>query len=102
LFDFAHASEAENTNPGHKGNWRATCWEIHPITNIKILDGPPQELKEFKHESFSALQSAHAKHLESTRGVVDLSNRNKKQHEGLTDEEKKEIEEEAKERRPTK
>jgi hypothetical protein len=102
LFDLAHVNEAENTKPGRKLNWRATCWEIHPVTSIKILDGPPEELKGFRHESFSALQSAHAKHLQSTGALDVLTKRNKAQHEGLTDEEKKDIEEEAKERRPAK
>jgi hypothetical protein len=102
LFDLAHVNEAENTKPGRKGNWRATCWEIHPVTSIKVLDGPPEELKDFKPESFAALQSAHAKHLESTKGLAELDKRNLALHEGLTDEEKKDIEEEAKERRPTK
>jgi hypothetical protein len=102
LFDLAHVNEAENTKPGHRGNWRATCWEIHPVTGMKILDGPPEELKDFRPESFAALQSAHAKHLASTKGLDELAKRNKAQHEGLTDEEKKDIEEEAMERRPTK
>jgi hypothetical protein len=38
LFDFLHANSAENTNPGGRQNWRATCWEIHPVTEIKTLD----------------------------------------------------------------
>ena len=42
MFDSMHINEAENTNPGNDQNWRATCWELHPITNIKVLDGPPQ------------------------------------------------------------
>jgi hypothetical protein len=41
MFDTMHVAEAENTNPGHPGNWRATCWEIHPITSIRVLSGPP-------------------------------------------------------------
>ncbi|HEV2670648.1 MAG TPA: hypothetical protein VGU74_06115 [Gemmatimonadales bacterium] len=42
FWDFEHADEAEHTNPGHAGNWRATAWEIHPITDIKICPGSPQ------------------------------------------------------------
>ncbi len=41
LFDMEHANAAENTNPGRPRNWRATAWEIHPITNIKLLDKNP-------------------------------------------------------------
>jgi hypothetical protein len=36
LYDSYHADEAENTAPGRAGNWRATAWEIHPITNFAI------------------------------------------------------------------
>jgi hypothetical protein len=34
LFDDEHDEESENTRPGHPGNWRATAWEIHPVTAI--------------------------------------------------------------------
>jgi hypothetical protein len=37
LFDVNHAGESENTEPGGAANWRATAWEIHPVTNIKVL-----------------------------------------------------------------
>lgn len=40
LFDDEHTMNAENTNPGHPRNWRATAWEIHPITDIKVIDRP--------------------------------------------------------------
>ena len=36
LYDSHHADEAENTAPGQPGNWRATAWEIHPITKFEI------------------------------------------------------------------
>ncbi len=36
LYDSHHAGEAENSAPGRPGNWRATAWEIHPITNFEI------------------------------------------------------------------
>jgi hypothetical protein len=36
-FDLGHAKEAENTAPGTPENWRATAWEIHPITKITII-----------------------------------------------------------------
>jgi hypothetical protein len=62
-FDTAHIKQAENTNQGHKGNWRATCWEIHPVTNITLLDAPPEEAKDFQPTSFAALQKLHANHL---------------------------------------
>ena len=37
LFDFEHVDEAENTAPGKRSNWRATVWEIHPVTSISTL-----------------------------------------------------------------
>jgi hypothetical protein len=37
LFDSEHDEEAENTAPGRPGNWRATAWEIHPVTRIEVL-----------------------------------------------------------------
>lgn len=40
LFDFEHQSQAENTNPRNPKNWRATCWEIHPITFIEVVNRP--------------------------------------------------------------
>ena len=36
-FDVGHAEEAENTAPGNPENWRATAWEIHPITKITVI-----------------------------------------------------------------
>jgi hypothetical protein len=35
MFDAQHWNVAENTAPGHSGNWRATAWEIHPVTGIQ-------------------------------------------------------------------
>lgn len=40
LFDSQHANAAENTNPGGANNWRATAWEIHPVTDIQIVPAP--------------------------------------------------------------
>lgn len=37
LFDTEHADEAENTNPSGRNNWRATGWELHPLTDIKVI-----------------------------------------------------------------
>ena len=39
LYDSHHDGEAENSAPGGADNWRATAWEIHPITNFEIIDG---------------------------------------------------------------
>ena len=37
LFDREHADESENTRPGRERNWRATAWELHPVTRIEVL-----------------------------------------------------------------
>src|SRR5215203_3850980 len=33
-FDVGHAEEAENTAAQNSSNWRATAWEVHPVTKI--------------------------------------------------------------------
>lgn len=36
-FDVGHAQESENTAPHNPENWRATAWEIHPVTKFKVI-----------------------------------------------------------------
>lgn len=36
-FDLGHAEESENISPGKPDNWRATAWEIHPVTRITVI-----------------------------------------------------------------
>ena len=36
-FDAGHAEESENAAPNRPGNWRATAWEIHPVTKITVV-----------------------------------------------------------------
>ena len=36
-FDAGHAEESENTAPHNPGNWRATAWELHPVTKITVI-----------------------------------------------------------------
>ncbi len=40
LFDYEHANAATNTAPGRPRNWRATAWEIHPITALEVVSRP--------------------------------------------------------------
>jgi len=40
LFDAEHKGEAENTAPGRPRNWRATAWEVHPVTSIEVVPRP--------------------------------------------------------------
>lgn len=35
--DSEHKSASENDNPGNIHDWRATVWEIHPVTAIKVI-----------------------------------------------------------------
>jgi hypothetical protein len=37
LFDSGHAMESENISPGRQHNWRATAWEIHPVTTLEVI-----------------------------------------------------------------
>jgi hypothetical protein len=37
FFDSGHAGESENTAPGRARNWRATAWEIHPVTSLRVV-----------------------------------------------------------------
>ena len=36
-FDAGHAEESETTSPGNSDDWRATAWEIHPVTKIRVI-----------------------------------------------------------------
>ena len=36
-FDVGHAKESENTAAHNPGNWRATAWEIYPVTKFTVI-----------------------------------------------------------------
>src|SRR5215217_786824 len=36
-FDVGHAEESENTAARNPENWRATAWELHPVTKITVI-----------------------------------------------------------------
>jgi hypothetical protein len=40
LFEAEHKGESENTAPGRPRNWRATAWEVHPVTAVEVLPTP--------------------------------------------------------------
>jgi hypothetical protein len=42
MFDGEHKQNAKNTVSGGAHIWRATVWEVHPITSIQVLPGKPQ------------------------------------------------------------
>jgi hypothetical protein len=35
-FDVGHADQSENTAAHNPTNWRATAWELHPLTKITV------------------------------------------------------------------
>jgi hypothetical protein len=97
LFDTEHVTQAENTQPGNPKNFRATCWELHPVTSIKRLDAAPDEVAGFQPRSFAALQGMHAAHVHrSKNGMAVLAKIHEDALKGFTAEERKEIEKEAK------
>lgn len=40
LWDWRHKKDSENTDPNDPQNWRATSWELHPVTGIEVIDNP--------------------------------------------------------------
>jgi hypothetical protein len=70
-FDFEHVDEAENTNPGGAHNVRATCWETHPVTSIKVLDGPPAGAMQLAPSVVKAFQQAQAEQSIACRSGGD-------------------------------
>jgi hypothetical protein len=99
LFDTMHINQAANTNPGNPGNWRATCWEIHPVTDIKVITPIPTAVTAFQPTSFAALQQLHADHVTgSARALALIRDRNKKKLADFDPKELEEAENEAKER----
>jgi hypothetical protein len=99
LFDDIHRDAAENTNPGGEMNWRATCWEIHPVTDIKVLSGPPEGTPELHPTVLAAFHQAHAQHVKrdpKRRAAVEKAIKDRLGQ--FDSEELKEKEEEAKDR----
>ena len=41
FWDLEHPHNATNTHTGTANIWRATAWEIHPVTDIKVCPGSP-------------------------------------------------------------
>jgi hypothetical protein len=42
FYDSAHLDQSESTNPGNQSNWRATAWEVHPVTSYNVLPKRPK------------------------------------------------------------
>ena len=43
FYDSVHIDQSESTNPGNTWNWRATPWEIHPVTYYEVLSRQPSD-----------------------------------------------------------
>lgn len=43
FYDSVHIDQSESTNPGNRWNWRATPWEIHPVTYYEVLERQPSK-----------------------------------------------------------
>jgi hypothetical protein len=103
LFDSMHIDVAENTNPGGERNWRATCWEVHPVTDIKLLDAPPPMTGDLQPKTLTVLHRLHAAHVSRTpNGREAIGKRNKDYLAKFDKKELEEKEEEAKKRGPQK
>ena len=44
MYDREHQDNALNTHRGGGKIWRATVWEIHPVTAMRVLPVPPVPL----------------------------------------------------------
>jgi len=40
LFDTEHERQSLNTAPRRARSWRATAWELHPVTSLEVVSGP--------------------------------------------------------------
>jgi len=92
LFDSMHVAEAENTNPGGNKNWRATCWEIHPITAMNVLTAPPANAAVVSPQVLAAFHRTHAR--QTARDAKKKSALQKRNQELLGQFDKAELEEE--------
>jgi hypothetical protein len=96
FFDDIHLKIAENTNPGGSHNVRATCWEIHPVTALEVLSGPPPSAHELHPEVLAQLQRAQVKTLAQSPALrEEIARRNGSLLKKYGDEAVREAEEEA-------
>jgi hypothetical protein len=97
FFDEIHLKDAEYTNPGGRDIVRATCWEIHPVTGLEVLNSPPPGAHELHSDVLAQLQKAHAKSLAQSPSLrEEIARRNDDLLRKYGDEAVREAEEEAK------
>jgi hypothetical protein len=91
LFDFEHTDGAENSSPGNPGNWRATCWEIHPVTEITVLPGAPENNPALAPNTLRFMQRAHVLHAQRDKArSAAIAARNKENRARFAEEDPKE------------
>jgi hypothetical protein len=88
LFDIEHTDGAENSTPGNPRNWRASCWEIHPIIDLRVLDhGAPANTPVLSVHTLHSLQQAHVLQLRRDKTRRDaIETRNKENRAKFADE----------------
>ena len=97
FFDDIHLRIAENTNPGGSNNVRATCWEIHPVTALEVLDSPPAGAHELHPDLLAQLQKAQVKTIATSPALrEEIARRNDSLLKKYGDEAVREAEEEDK------
>ena len=100
LFDSMHLKQAENTAPGNPKNWRATCWEIHPVTDIQVLDGPPPDASQFQPIMLARFQAVHSQHAKrDPRRKDQIERRNEAYFSRFDPSEQEDAEKEAEDRK---
>jgi hypothetical protein len=82
LFDTPHMNEAENTHPGGPKNWRATCWEIHPITKIDVMEAPPADTPILHPNLLRAFHQVQAQHFKNDTSRNEKTMARNKEHVG--------------------
>jgi hypothetical protein len=88
LFDFEHTDKAENSSPGNPANWRATCWEVHPITEIAVLGGPPANHHALAPATLRVMQEAHARQVARSPTRRDAIEKRNKRNREMYDEDR--------------
>lgn len=89
LFDKEHTDGAENSSPGNPRNWRASCWEIHPITDLRVLEnGAPANTPALPVNTLRSLQKAHVLQVRRDKSRSDaIEARNKENRDKFDGEE---------------
>ena len=76
FYDADHENEAVANDPRDevgKPNWRGTCWEIHPVTGIKILDRVDEGLATVvNNETRGSVRNSRGRNSKSTLYYISI------------------------------